>query len=130
MRLFEIAAVDDEHGADGGAWEGDRPGVGEGGAWFQGLAAHAGAEFKDLALGFAADAGATVLRRGLLVGHYPVDALIKGGGGARFVVLCHGTPDDGERAGLRRTDTVLKMGFRAMQLARRQHLPVLVLTSH
>lgn len=44
-------------------------------------------------------------------------------------VLSRGTPAEQKQSGLKRTDTVEKLGFRAMQLARRQPLPILVMTS-
>ena len=49
--------------------------------------------------------------------------------GRQFLVFARGTPAEHNQSGLRRTDTVEKMGFMAMQLARRQALPILVITS-
>lgn len=52
-----------------------------------------------------------------------------GSNGRRFLVLARGTPDEQRASGLRRPDTVEKVGFMAMQLARGQDLPILLLTS-
>ncbi len=54
---------------------------------------------------------------------------MSGSNGRRFLVLARGTPDEQNRGALRRTDTVEKVGFMAMQLARRQDLPILLITS-
>jgi hypothetical protein len=99
-------------------------------AAFQALASAAGADFKQMALEWIAQAGGELESDNLKFDNYPTDGLIRGQNGARFVLLARGTPDDGPRAGLRRNDTVLKMGCRALMIARRTDLPILVVTSH
>ncbi len=99
-------------------------------AAFQALASAAGADFKDMAREWIVQAGGELEPGRLTFDSYPADGLIRGQNGARFVLLARGTPDDGPRAGLRRNDTVLKMGCRAMMIARRTELPILVVTSH
>lgn len=99
-------------------------------AAFQALASAAGADFKDMAREWIVQAGGELEAGKLKFDNYPADGLVRGQNGARFVLLARGTPDDGERAGLRRNDTVLKMGCRAMMIARRTDFPILVVTSH
>ena len=99
-------------------------------AAFQALASAAGADFKDMALEWIVQAGGELESDKLKFANYPTDGLIRGQNGARFVLLARGTPDDGPRAGLRRNDTVLKMGCRAIMIARRTELRILVVTSH
>jgi hypothetical protein len=99
-------------------------------AGFQALASAAGADFKEMAREWIEQAGGVIEAEKLKFDNYPADGLIRGSNGARFVLLARGTPDDGARAGLRRNDTVLKMGCRAIMIARRTDLPVLVVTSH
>jgi hypothetical protein len=99
-------------------------------AAFQALASAAGADFKQMALEWIVRAGGELESDNLKFDNYPTDGLIRGQNGARFVLLARGTPDDGPRAGLRRNDTVLKMGCRALMIARRTDLPILVVTSH
>ncbi|HEV2368758.1 MAG TPA: hypothetical protein VGR90_02720 [Acidimicrobiales bacterium] len=53
-----------------------------------------------------------------------------GSNGRRFLVLARGTQDDTKTAGLRRLDTVQKLGFVATHLSLEQRLPILVVTSH
>jgi hypothetical protein len=60
---------------------------------------------------------------------FPVDAKVSGSNGRTFLVLARGTPDEQDRGVLRRTDSVEKAGFMAMQLARRQALPIILITS-
>lgn len=102
----------------------------EGYAGFQALASAAGSDFKDMAREWIVQAGGDVEADRLQFDAYPADGLIRGSNGMRFVLLARGTPDDGPRAGLRRNDTVLKMGCRAIMIARRTDLPILVVTSH
>lgn len=85
-------------------------------AWFQARAGTAGADFDDEAFAFVTTAGGRVERRGLSVAGHPVDGLVRGTNGAAFLVAAHGTPDAGvsPQDGLRRTDTVLKLGCRAV----------------
>src|SRR5581483_9045469 len=67
------------------------------------------------------------------IGGYQFDAIVEGVSGARFLVAAHGSPDRTVRtqAGMRRQDTALKFGFRALIAARRADaLPLLLLTSH
>lgn len=59
-----------------------------------------------------------------------VGAIVGGHDGRRYVVLAHGTLDPGSQAGLKRSDTVKKLGFDAVMLRRSGALSVLVLTSH
>ena len=99
-------------------------------ASFQALASAAGADFKEMAREWIVQAGGALETDKLRFDDYPTDGLVRGLNGARFVLLARGTPDDGERAGLRRTDTMLKMGCRAMMIARRTDLKILVVTSH
>ena len=108
-------------------YEGD---LADSGAEFQSLASRSGAEFKHMTGDLLRDADATILVAGRKLGPYNLDFVIVGRNSQRYVVLAHGTPDGGARAGLRRTDTVKKLGFDAMQLARAQELPILVVTSH
>lgn len=99
-------------------------------AGFQARASSAGREFKFAAAEFLSDAGATIIARHERHGPYPVDFVIEGRNGHRFVVLAHGVFDDTTTAGLRRPDTVKKLGFDVMQLARRQACPILAIVSH
>jgi len=92
-----------------------------------------GKEFDALAEAFLEELGATVIERYLRVDSYPLDFLVEGANGRRFLVDARGTPDrtDRSKAGLRRQDTMLKFGFKALRLAQRgcEH-PLLLLTSH
>ena len=100
---------------------------------FQARASRAGAEFDHEALELVEEAGGVVVRRHLRVEGHPLDALVRGRSGAVFLVAAHGTPDRTSRsqAGLRRTDTVLKVGCRAQLLrAGGQAPPLVVVTSH
>lgn len=118
--LFEVSAYGDEPYED----------LPRAFAQFQATASAAGADFKDMARDWIEQLGGTVEATKLAFDSYPAGGLIRGRNGSRFVLLAHGTPDDGPRAGLRRTDTVLKMGCRAVMIARRTDLPILVVTSH
>jgi hypothetical protein len=96
---------------------------------FQSRAPRAGADFKAMAIARVKEAGATIERTDFEIEGFPVDALVSGSNGRRFLVLARGTPEEQKRGALRRTDTVEKTGYMAMQLARRQELPILVITS-
>lgn len=96
---------------------------------FQSRAPRAGADFKTMALRRVRQAGSEIVKTDFEIDGFPVDALVRGENGCEFLVLARGTPDDQARGGLRRTDTVLKLGFVAVQLARRQDLPILIVTS-
>ena len=52
------------------------------------------------------------------VGGHPLDAIVEGTNGLRFHVDAHGTPDRALRpqAGMRRQDTMLKFGYKALYL--------------
>jgi hypothetical protein len=96
---------------------------------FQSRAPRAGADFKAMAISWLRSAGATIDRTDFEIDGFPVDAEISGSNGRRFLVLARGTPQEQKRGALRRTDTVEKMGFMAVQLARCQDLPILVIAS-
>ncbi|HEU4868085.1 MAG TPA: hypothetical protein VFV09_10185 [Actinomycetota bacterium] len=119
-KLFEVPSLADE------PYEDIPPAY----AAFQALASAAGADFKEMAREWIVQAGGELESDKLKFGNYPTDGLVRGQNGALFVLLARGTPDDGPRAGLRRNDTVLKMGCRALMIARRTDLPILVVTSH
>lgn len=92
-----------------------------------------GKEFDFLAEQFLASAGGQVLERHLQVLGFPMDFLIEGDNGQRFYVDGHGTPDRTLRAqaGMRRTDTMLKFGFKVLCLKEAGcAYPVILLTSH
>lgn len=75
------------------------------------------------------DAGATVERIDYEIDDIPVDAEVRGPNGRSFLVLARGTPDEHSQSGVRKTDTLEKVGLRAIQLARFQNLPILLITS-
>jgi hypothetical protein len=75
------------------------------------------------------EAGAIIEKSNFRIEGFPVDAQVSGSNGRPFLVLARGTPDEQDRSALRRTDTVEKAGFIAMQLARRQALPIILITS-
>lgn len=119
-KLFEVPSLADEPYED----------LPSAYAAFQALSSAAGADFKEMAREWIGQAGGELESDTLKFENYPTDGLIRGQNGARFVLLARGTPDDGPRAGLRRNDTVLKMGCRALMIARRTDLRILVVTSH
>jgi hypothetical protein len=99
----------------------------------QSRASRAGKEFDQEAFEFLEEHGAHVEERYVKVWGYPMDALIVGKNGSRFYVDAHGTPDrtDRHQAGMRRTDTMLKFGFKALRLHQRGcEYPLLLITSH
>jgi hypothetical protein len=96
---------------------------------FQSRAPRAGADFKAMAVARLKEAGATVERLDFEIHGFPVDAQVSGENGRQFLVLARGTPDEQTRSGLRRSDTVQKVGYMAMQLARWQKAPILLLGS-
>jgi hypothetical protein len=97
---------------------------------FQARASAAGADFKLSAMEYLKSAGAFVVRKAFRLCDVPVDAEIQGRDGIRLLVLARGTPDDTSKSGLRRLDTVQKVGFVAMVLSLHQTLPVVIVTSH
>ena len=97
---------------------------------FQGRAKREGTEFKVAALEYLEAAGCEVLTGGHHVAAYPVDGLVRTPNGQRLLVAAHGVFDDGPQAGLRRTDTVHKLGHRAHALHRRSAARLVVVTSH
>lgn len=108
-------------------FEGDIPNPAQAG---QARARAASEEFKPQAHKWMQEAGAKIVRGRHKVGSYEVEAEIVGPNRRRLLVIVHGVPDDGERAGLRRTDTIKKAGFDAIMICRMQNLPVLLITSH
>src|SRR5205085_1324855 len=68
---------------------------------------------------FLNDLGVQIDSYGRPIAAYTIDFEITGRNGQRFGVLAHGTFDDDSKSGLRRTDTVKKMGFDAHQIRRR-----------
>jgi hypothetical protein len=92
-----------------------------------------GREFDEEAFGFIEALGARVLQRYVRVFGYRLDGLVEGTNGARFYVGASGTPDrtDRAQAGMRRQDTMLKFGFKALRLAQRGcPYPLILVTSH
>jgi hypothetical protein len=96
---------------------------------FQSRAPRSGADFKAMAIARLKEAGAIIERVNFRIEVFPVDAQASGSNGRPFLVLARGTPDEQDRGALRRTDTVEKAGFMAIQLARRQALPIILITS-
>ncbi len=96
---------------------------------FQSRAPRAGADFKAMALKRVTDAGAAIARIEFEIEDIPVDAQVQGPNGRSFLVLARGTPYEHSQSGVRKTDTLEKAGFRAIQLARCQDLPILLITS-
>jgi hypothetical protein len=92
-----------------------------------------GREFDQEAFAYLEGFNARVVETYIRVHDYPLDALVEGENGARFYIDAHGTPDrrDHNQAGMRRTDTMLKFGFKAMRLHQRgcPH-PLILVTSH
>lgn len=99
-------------------------------AHFQSRARREGELFDEVALEHLSRAGAVVERGRHKVAHYAVDGLIRTPNGGRYLVAAHGNFDDGERPGLRRTDTLAKVAQRAVMLHARDALPLVVVTSH
>lgn len=92
-----------------------------------------GKEFDAEAFEYVEKCGATILDTYVYVEGYRLDALIEGANGQRFYLDAHGTPDRADRstAGMRRQDTMLKFGFKALRLRdRRCAHPLLLVTSH
>ncbi len=96
---------------------------------FQSRAPRAGADFKEMAIRRVVDAGGTVERTDFEIEDIPIDALVRGTNGRAFLILARGTPYEHSQSGLRKTDTLEKAGFRAVQLARCQDLPILLVAS-
>ncbi|MDQ3985967.1 MAG: hypothetical protein M3280_05655 [Actinomycetota bacterium] len=96
---------------------------------FQARAAAEGADFDHEAMGFIEAAGGTIEQVGGEADGIPIDGIVRGANGSSFLVMAHGTFSDTQKAGLRRVDTVHKVGHRASMLAP-GHLPLLVITSH
>lgn len=99
------------------------------GAYFNSRCRAIGADFTEVALELLEAAGATVEQRGGRVAEIQIGAIVRAGN-SRYIVLAHGTPDSGPQAGLKRSDTLKKVGYDAIMLARHGHLPVLIVTSH
>lgn len=97
---------------------------------FQARSSAVGFEYKQLAREFLIGLGARFVRDHHTIGSYAVEGVVRGANEQQFVVLAHGVLDDTPQAGLRRTDTVKKAGFDAIQLRRLRQLPVLLVTSH
>ncbi len=96
---------------------------------FQSRAPRSGADFQAMAIARLKEAGAIIEKINFRIEGFPVDAQVSGSNGRPFLVLARGTPNEQDRSALRRTDTVEKAGFIAMQLARRQALPIILITS-
>ncbi len=120
-RLFQLPpdASDDPY-------EGDIPKIVSA---FQQRSVSEGAEFDEIAFIALEEAGGTIEETGGEVDGIPIDGIVRGPNGRRFLVAAHGTIDDGPQAGLRRVDTVHKVGHRASLLPPWAP-PLLVLTSH
>jgi hypothetical protein len=123
MRLFPLPPPREEQAP----FEGDLPASG---SYFQARATTEGADFDVEAFRFLASAGGSIEQRGGDIADVPIDCLVRGTNGNRFVVAAHGTFDDTPQAGLRRVDTVHKVGHRAVILHKAGQLPLLVVTSH
>ena len=92
-----------------------------------------GREFDAVAFELLEACGARIVEPYPRVSKYRLDALVEGENGGRFYVDAHGTPDRSDRsqAGMRRQDTMLKFGFKAMRLhARHCPHPLILVTSH
>jgi hypothetical protein len=96
---------------------------------FQQRAVSEGAEFDAIAFAFIEAAGGTIEREVGEIEGIPIDGIVMGKNGRRFLLAAHGTIDDGPKAGLNRVDTVHKVGHRA-SLIPADAPPLLVLTSH
>ena len=97
---------------------------------FQARSKTVGSEFKHIARDYLTNAGATFLRNHHKIGAYHVEGIVCGANEQQFIVLAHGVIDEGKQAGLRRTDTLKKVGFDAIQIRRLRKLPILLVTSH
>ncbi|MDQ3956272.1 MAG: hypothetical protein M3285_12070 [Actinomycetota bacterium] len=120
-RLFALPSQDDVE-----LYEGDLPQIL---APFQARATAEGADFDKVALDFLQTAGSSVLQVGGEIDGVPIDAIVRGRNGRTYLVAAHGTFADTPQAGLRRVDTVHKVGHRASMLPG-GHEPLLVITSH
>jgi hypothetical protein len=118
-RLFTLPEVNEPY-------EGDVP---EAHSPFQARAVAEGADYDDVAFTYLESAGATIEETGVRIEGIPIDAIFRGTNGQRFLVAAHGTIDEGRKAGLRRVDTVHKVGHRAFLLPA-DAPPLIVLTSH
>ena len=96
---------------------------------FQQRSVSEGAEFDEIAFSFVEQAGGELERVGGEADGIPIDGIIKGRNGSRFLLAAHGTIDSGPKAGLLRVDTVHKVGHRA-SLISSSGPPLIVLTSH
>ena len=121
-QLFEVTPA-----ADAGLWESEDVARASD---FQARAGAAGADFKLKAIARLQEAGGRVVCRRHHRCGFSVDAEVAGANGQRFLVLARGTQDDTKTAGLRRIDTVQKVGFVATHLSVEQRLPILIMTSH
>lgn len=120
-----LSAAPDDPGVTT-AWE-DPSVAGE----FQSRARQEGTEFDAIALDYLEQAGSTVIAGRHSRHGYPVDAEIEAANGNRFVVLAHGNVGEGSaQPGLNRTDTLAKVGFRALMLHAKGAPRVIVATSH
>ena len=100
-------------------------------AHFQSRARREGTEFDAIAVEFIERAGARVVQGRHHIGAYPVDAEILSANGRRLIVVAHGQLDDtGRQPGLRRTDTMAKLAWRAVNLHRMGAPPLVAVTSH
>lgn len=120
-RLFEV-------GDDGGAEPFEEDGLRRQ-TDFQSRARRAGADFKEMAIRWLINAGATIEHLDFEIDDVPVDAQLRGSNGRSFLVIVRGTPYEHSQSGFRKTDTLEKAGFRAIHLARCQDLPILLVTS-
>jgi hypothetical protein len=110
------------------AWEQLPPGDG---GLFNAANRAVNAEFSAAAIHYLQAAGAEVVGRRRTVDHVDVAATVIGKNGDEYLVLAHGTFDDGPQAGLRRTDTLKKAGFDARLLKDRDPARrVIIVTSN
>ena len=112
----------------GGPVEIDLPPVGT--AWFQAGAKVQGAYFKSVATAHLHAAGPVRIDAVHRAGLHHIDGIITTPAGARIVFIAHGSADDTKTAGLRRVDTVAKLGHACLVLAATGAAPCLVITSH
>jgi hypothetical protein len=112
---------------DTGPWEGDLDDTN-----FQTLARATGDDFKRHAIEFLqqhADTTALHINRTRYLELWPIDAIITLNAGP-VALISHGCFDNTRLAGLKRTDTVIKMLGTIHSLAAANQYPVLVITSH